>query len=92
MFFSRKIFEIVKLNELHQCRLSTAFGDLANTYYRDESRRVKVRLERKSFGSVELNVRYCFKVRSFCHYGTCVFLENQYNESSCPTAVNVKLY
>lgn len=59
----------VKPNELYQCRLWTAFGDLANTYYRDEGRRVKVRLEKKSFSSMELNVRYCFKVRSFCHCG-----------------------
>ncbi|KAL8546718.1 hypothetical protein ACS0TY_006444 [Phlomoides rotata] len=49
-------------------RLSTAFGDLANTYYRDESRKVKARLERKSFGSVELNVRYCFKVAVYAEF------------------------
>ncbi|KAL9171715.1 hypothetical protein ABFS82_04G226700 [Erythranthe guttata] len=42
-------------------RLWTAFTDLANIYYRDEGRRIKVRLEKKSSSSMELNIRYCFK-------------------------------
>ncbi|PIN18622.1 hypothetical protein CDL12_08701 [Handroanthus impetiginosus] len=49
-------------------RLGTAFADLANAYYRDEGRRVKVRLEKKSFSSMELNVRYCFKVAIYAEF------------------------
>lgn len=45
------------------CRLGSIFAELANTYYRDEGRKIKTRIEKKSFSSIELNVRYCFKVR-----------------------------
>lgn len=44
------------------CRLANAFSELANTYYREEGRRVKQRIEKKNVSSVELIVRYCFKV------------------------------
>ncbi len=46
-------------------RLGSAFAELANLYYRDEGRRIKLRLEKKTFNSssIELNIRYCFKVR-----------------------------
>ncbi|KAL2551198.1 hypothetical protein Fot_04817 [Forsythia ovata] len=49
-------------------RLGTACAELANTYYRDEGRRVKARLERKNFGSIELNIRYCFKVAVYAEF------------------------
>jgi hypothetical protein len=38
-------------------------GELASNFYRDEGRRVKLRLEKKTYSSVELSVRYNFKVR-----------------------------
>lgn len=37
-------------------------GELASMYYRDEGRRVKLRIEKKTYSSVELSVRYNFKV------------------------------
>ncbi|KAL6519640.1 hypothetical protein OROHE_017330 [Orobanche hederae] len=49
-------------------RLWTAFADLANTYYRDEGRRIKVRLEKKNSSSLELNVRHCFKVAVYAEF------------------------
>ncbi|KAF4391797.1 hypothetical protein F8388_017392 [Cannabis sativa] len=42
-------------------RLGSIFGELANIYYRDEGRRIKARIEKKSCSAVELQVRYCFK-------------------------------
>ncbi|CAA0841573.1 Unknown protein [Striga hermonthica] len=56
--------------ELNQSlsRLWTAFADLANTYYRDEGRKIKMRLEKKSFSSLELNIRYCFKVAVYAEF------------------------
>uniref|UniRef100_A0A2N9ILL2 Trafficking protein particle complex subunit 11 domain-containing protein n=1 Tax=Fagus sylvatica TaxID=28930 RepID=A0A2N9ILL2_FAGSY len=50
-------------------RLGSAFAELANLYYRDEGRRIKLRLEKKTFNSssiIELNIRYCFKVIVLC--------------------------
>ncbi|KAL6506589.1 hypothetical protein OROGR_024770 [Orobanche gracilis] len=49
-------------------RLWTALADLANTYYRDEGRRIKVRLGKKNSSSLELNVRYCFKVAVYAEF------------------------
>ncbi|KAL9139862.1 hypothetical protein ABFS82_O002700 [Erythranthe guttata] len=49
-------------------RLWTAFTDLANIYYRDEGRRIKVRLEKKSSSSMELNIRYCFKAAVYAEF------------------------
>ncbi|XP_057773198.1 uncharacterized protein LOC130992543 [Salvia miltiorrhiza] len=49
-------------------RLWTVFGELANTYYRDEGRRVRSRLEKKSYTSMELHVRYCFKVAIYAEF------------------------
>jgi hypothetical protein len=46
-------------------RLRGTFAELANVYYKDEGRKIKTRVEKKSFNSHELNVRYCFKVRVF---------------------------
>ncbi|KAF8409877.1 hypothetical protein HHK36_002395 [Tetracentron sinense] len=45
-------------------KLGSIFAELSNTYYRDEGRRIKTRIERKSFKSIELNIRYCFKARA----------------------------
>lgn len=46
------------------CRLRNYFSELANTYYKDEGRKVKTRVEKRSYNYTELNIRYCFKVRS----------------------------
>lgn len=43
-------------------RLTTVFAELCTTYYKDEGRRVKARIEKRNFSSVELSIRYCFKV------------------------------
>ncbi|KAJ4844720.1 hypothetical protein Tsubulata_007712 [Turnera subulata] len=50
------------------CRLASAFAELANVYYRDEGRRIRTRVEKKSFNSNELNVRYCFKVAVYAEF------------------------
>ncbi|XP_052196594.1 uncharacterized protein LOC127803957 [Diospyros lotus] len=49
-------------------KLATAFSELANTYYRDEGRRIKMRLERKSLSSVEMSIRYCFKAAVYAEF------------------------
>ncbi|KAF3447851.1 hypothetical protein FNV43_RR08557 [Rhamnella rubrinervis] len=49
-------------------RLGSIFAELANTYYRDEGRKVKTRIEKKSFSSIELSVRYCFKVAVYAEF------------------------
>uniref|UniRef100_A0A7N0TQY9 Trafficking protein particle complex subunit 11 domain-containing protein n=1 Tax=Kalanchoe fedtschenkoi TaxID=63787 RepID=A0A7N0TQY9_KALFE len=49
-------------------RLAIVFAELANTYYRDEGRRIKTRIERKSYGSVEMNIRCCFKVAVYAEF------------------------
>lgn len=55
-------------------RLGNTFAELANVYYRDEGRRVKARIEKKSFGSIELHIRYCFKVSYiFCRFLLVIF-------------------
>lgn len=45
------------------CRLASVFSELARLYYKEEGRRVKQRIDKKNVSSVELIVRYCFKVR-----------------------------
>jgi hypothetical protein len=45
-----------------ECRLASIFSELSGVYYREEGRRVKQRIEKKNVSSVELIVRYCFKV------------------------------
>ncbi|XP_010270568.1 PREDICTED: trafficking protein particle complex subunit 11 isoform X2 [Nelumbo nucifera] len=49
-------------------RLGSIVAELANTYYRDEGRRVKTCIEKKSFSSVDLNIRYCFKVAVYAEF------------------------
>lgn len=45
-------------------RLGSVFAELAGLYYRDEGRRVRARIERKSSNPADLNIRYSFKVSS----------------------------
>ncbi|XP_071712167.1 uncharacterized protein [Rutidosis leptorrhynchoides] len=56
--------------ELNQSlsRLGNIFAELAVTFYRDEGRRIKVRLEKKNYSSIELNIRYCFKVAIYAEF------------------------
>ncbi|GLT39370.1 hypothetical protein SLA2020_135670 [Shorea laevis] len=49
-------------------RLGAAFAELAAIYYRDEARRIKTRIEKKTFNSVDLHVRYCFKVGVYAEF------------------------
>ncbi|KAF7809547.1 Trafficking protein particle complex subunit 11 [Senna tora] len=49
-------------------RLANTFSELASTYYRDQGRAIKLRIEKKSVNSVELVVRYCFKVAVYAEF------------------------
>jgi trafficking protein particle complex subunit 11 len=46
------------------CRLKNVFVELCAAFYKEEGRRIKARIEKKNFASVELSIRYCFKVRT----------------------------
>ncbi|KAL8143322.1 hypothetical protein V2J09_016354 [Rumex salicifolius] len=48
--------------------LGSTFAELAGMYYRDEGQRVKTRLEKKNFSSIELAIRYCFKVSVYAEF------------------------
>lgn len=49
-------------------RLGNAFAESATSYYRDEGRRIKTRIEKRTFNSVDLHVRYCFKVAVYAEF------------------------
>ncbi|CAJ1942175.1 unnamed protein product [Sphenostylis stenocarpa] len=49
-------------------RMASTFSELAVAYYREEGRRVKQRIEKKNVNSVELIVRYCFKVAVYAEF------------------------
>ncbi|PQQ15271.1 trafficking protein particle complex subunit 11 [Prunus yedoensis var. nudiflora] len=49
-------------------RLGSVFVELASKYYRDEGRRIKARIERKSSNPPELNSRYSFKVAVYAEF------------------------
>ncbi|KAL4572642.1 hypothetical protein LXL04_019423 [Taraxacum kok-saghyz] len=57
-------------SELNQSlnRLGGIFAELAVNFYRDEGRRVKMRLEKKNYSSIEFNIRYCFKVAIYAEF------------------------
>ena len=46
------------------CRLENVFAELCSAFYKEEGRRIKARIEKRNFSSVELSIRYCFKVRT----------------------------
>jgi len=46
------------------CRLKNVFAELCSSFYKEEGRRIKARIEKRNFSSVELSIRYCFKVRT----------------------------
>ncbi|WOK94149.1 trafficking protein particle complex subunit 11 isoform X1 [Canna indica] len=49
-------------------RLANIFAELCNTYYREEGRRIRTRIEKRTFNSIELNIRYCFKVAVYAEF------------------------
>ncbi|XP_054821868.1 uncharacterized protein LOC129320434 isoform X1 [Prosopis cineraria] len=49
-------------------RLANTFAELASTYYSDEGKRIRLRIERKSVSPVELIIRYCFKVAVYAEF------------------------
>lgn len=57
-------------SELQQSliRLGNTFSELANSYYKEEGRRIKALLERKNFHSAELNIRCCFKAAVYAEF------------------------
>ncbi|XP_022739671.1 trafficking protein particle complex subunit 11 [Durio zibethinus] len=49
-------------------RLGASFAELATTFYRDEGRRIKAPIEKKNLSSLDLQVRYCFKVAVYAEF------------------------
>uniref|UniRef100_A0A1J3JCK7 Trafficking protein particle complex subunit 11 n=1 Tax=Noccaea caerulescens TaxID=107243 RepID=A0A1J3JCK7_NOCCA len=49
-------------------RIASAFAELALSYYREEGRRIKSRVEKRSSNSIDFNVRYCFKVAVYAEF------------------------
>lgn len=49
-------------------KLMSVFAELCSTYYKEEGRRIKARIEKRNFSSVELSVRYCFKVAVYAEF------------------------
>ncbi|KAG9456631.1 hypothetical protein H6P81_001139 [Aristolochia fimbriata] len=49
-------------------RLATVFAELSHAYYREEGRKIRTRIEKKIFNSIELYVRYCFKVAVYAEF------------------------
>ncbi|KAK8606692.1 hypothetical protein V6N13_052457 [Hibiscus sabdariffa] len=48
-------------------RLSASFAELGATFYKEEGRRIKARIE-KNFSTPDLQVRYCFKVAVYAEF------------------------
>ncbi|KAJ0250002.1 hypothetical protein HA466_0142200 [Hirschfeldia incana] len=49
-------------------RIASAFSELALSYYREEARRIKSRIDKRSSTSLDLIVRYCFKVAVYAEF------------------------
>ncbi|KAE8726536.1 RNA-binding protein 24-like isoform X1 [Hibiscus syriacus] len=49
-------------------RLSARFSELGATFYKDEGRRIKARIEKKNFSTPDLQVHYCFKVAVYAEF------------------------
>jgi len=50
------------------CRLENVFAELCSAFYKEEGRRIKARIEKRNFCSVELSIRYCFKVAVYAEF------------------------
>jgi trafficking protein particle complex subunit 11 len=53
---------ITLLSILNYLRLASLFAELCLAYYKEEGRRIRSIIEKKSSPFPELNIRYCFKV------------------------------
>ncbi|KAK3158910.1 hypothetical protein QOZ80_2AG0143270 [Eleusine coracana subsp. coracana] len=49
-------------------KLKNVFAELCSTFYKEEGRRIKARIEKRNFASVELSIRYCFKVAVYAEF------------------------
>lgn len=49
-------------------KLKSVFAELCVAFYKEEGRRIKARIEKKNFASVELSIRYCFKVAIYAEF------------------------
>lgn len=49
-------------------RVGSILAESVNTFYREEGRRIKLRLEKRTFSSIELSVRYNFKVAVYAEF------------------------
>ncbi|CAH8352212.1 unnamed protein product [Eruca vesicaria subsp. sativa] len=49
-------------------RIASSFSELALAYYREEARRIKSRIDKRSSTSPDLIVRYCFKVAVYAEF------------------------
>lgn len=49
-------------------RLGSILGELATMFYKEEGRRIRLRLEKRTFSSIELGVRYNFKVAVYAEF------------------------
>ncbi|XP_057541354.1 uncharacterized protein LOC130820120 [Amaranthus tricolor] len=65
-------------------RLGSVLAELVHIYYREEGRRVRTRVDKKSFNSAELSIRCCFKVAVYAEFRrdwveALKFYENAYH-------------
>ncbi|KAG2653470.1 trafficking protein particle complex subunit 11-like [Panicum virgatum] len=49
-------------------KLENVFAELCSSFYKEEGRRIKARIEKRNFSSVELSIRYCFKVAVYAEF------------------------
>jgi len=49
-------------------KLKNVFAELCSSFYKEEGRRIKARIEKRNFSSVELSIRYCFKVAVYAEF------------------------
>ncbi|CAN0898699.1 Trafficking protein particle complex subunit 11 [Linum grandiflorum] len=49
-------------------KLASTLAELAATYYREEGRRIKARVEKKNINTIQLNIRSCFKVAVYAEF------------------------
>ncbi|TVU28245.1 hypothetical protein EJB05_19755 [Eragrostis curvula] len=49
-------------------KLKNVFTELCSAFYKEEGRRIKARIEKRNFASVELSIRYCFKVAIYAEF------------------------
>ncbi|XP_022926701.1 trafficking protein particle complex subunit 11 isoform X1 [Cucurbita moschata] len=66
-------------------RLRNSFSELANVYYKDEGRKLKTRIEKRTSSYTELNIRYCFKAAVYAEFlsdwiEALRFYEDAYNK------------